>query len=91
MRVEAPPPPMEAPNLWSTAAKRDKLVEARPLPFSSSHEADLGCPLVCVALPEGKCPVSPKASNLACRPALENTGWLSRRVAASAATVLLVP
>ena len=42
----------------------------------------LGCPPLCIALPDQ---VSPRASKLACRPVLTNTGWLSRRGAAGTA------
>ena len=76
--VRVPPPPIQAPQLCSMAAERDKSVGTRSLPCSPSHGAVLAA-LHCASSSLGEDRVSPHVSKMAYRPALTNTGWLNCR------------
>ena len=75
-RVRAPPPPIQAPDLWCMAAERDELIGTRSLPRSPSHGADPTALLDVSPSPRGGGPSHPHANKAACRPASTNTGVL---------------
>ena len=54
MRVLAPPPPMKAPHLWSTAAERDERVGTMSLPGSPSCGTMLAATRHVRTLPRGR-------------------------------------
>ena len=79
MRVLAPPPPLKAPHLWSTAAETDEQVGT--LPVAPSRGAMLATTHHVRTPPELEDRVKPRAKKPACLPALRNTGRLDCRSA----------